>query len=157
MCLWPVDSILSYFSPFQDKAYAIKQELSSSSTQPSSSSKSVKKRLCLILDCLVSHDFGTKTSELINLQHHVIREKKLSEKEAVIIFRDVVRVVQHLHKVRVIWFIAYCVKTGRMLLRMFNIISKGLHAICVLYVHSGMLLRQFNIHQVRFTCSLHTQ
>lgn len=96
------EGVVHHHGFFQDKAYAIKQEISSSSTQPSSSSKSVRKRLCLILDCLVSHDFGTKTSELINLQHHVIREKKLSEKEAVIIFRDVVRVVQHLHKKNIV-------------------------------------------------------
>ena len=58
-----------------------------------------KKRLCLALDCTVSHPFNSKTSDLMNLQHYVIREKKLSEKEAVVIFTDVVRVVEDLHKV----------------------------------------------------------
>ena len=38
----------------------------------------------------------------MNLQHYVIREKKLSEKEAVVIFTDVVRVVEDLHKVSVV-------------------------------------------------------
>ena len=37
------------------------------------------RRVVLVLDCLVSHDFSNKTRDLINLQHHVIREKKLSE------------------------------------------------------------------------------
>lgn len=58
-----------------------------------------RNRLCLVLDCLIPHDFSSKTSDLINLQHYVIKEKKLSEKEAVIIFADIVRIVESLHKV----------------------------------------------------------
>lgn len=59
----------------------------------------IRHRLCLVLDCLCAHDFGTETSDLINLQHYVIREKRLSEREALIIFHDIVRVVECLHKV----------------------------------------------------------
>lgn len=59
-----------------------------------------KNRLCLVLDCLIPHDFSDQNADLINLQHYVIKEKKLSEKEAIIIFYDVVRVVECLHKVR---------------------------------------------------------
>lgn len=59
-----------------------------------------RKRICLVLDCLLPHDFGTSTSELVNLQHYVIKEKKLSEKEAIVIFYDIVRIVDNLHKVR---------------------------------------------------------
>ena len=58
-----------------------------------------KKRLCLVLDCLAAHEFSNKTSDLMNLQHYVIQEKKLSEKEAIIMFSDVVRIVESLHKV----------------------------------------------------------
>lgn len=59
----------------------------------------MKKRLCLVLDCLCAHDFSDKTADLINLQHYVIKEKRLSEREAIVIFYDVVRVVEALHKV----------------------------------------------------------
>ena len=59
----------------------------------------MKKRICLVLDCLCAHDFSDKTADLINLQHYVIKEKRLSEREAIVIFYDVVRVVEALHKV----------------------------------------------------------
>ena len=58
-----------------------------------------RKRLCLVLDCLIPHDFSDQNVDLINLQHYVIKEKKLSEKEAIVIFYDIVRVVECLHKV----------------------------------------------------------
>jgi serine/threonine-protein kinase 40 len=59
----------------------------------------MKHRLCLVLDCLCAHDFSSHSADLLNLQHYVIREKKLSEKETIIIFYDTVRVVDSLHKV----------------------------------------------------------
>ena len=58
-----------------------------------------RKRLCLVLDCLIPHEFSDKNADLINLQHYVIKEKKLTEKEAIVIFYDIVRVVECLHKV----------------------------------------------------------
>ncbi|XP_035226445.1 serine/threonine-protein kinase 40-like isoform X2 [Stegodyphus dumicola] len=61
-----------------------------------------KKRVCLVLDCVCAHDFSTETAFLINLQHYVIREKKLSEKEAILIFYDVVNVVSALHKQNIV-------------------------------------------------------
>lgn len=63
----------------------------------------MKKRICLVLDCLCAHDFSDKTADLINLQHYVIKEKRLSERETIAIFYDVVRVVEALHKVRGCW------------------------------------------------------
>lgn len=63
--------------------------------------RKMKKRICLVLDCLCAHDFSDKTADLINLQHYVIKEKRLSEREAIVIFYDVVRVVEALHKVSV--------------------------------------------------------
>ena len=59
----------------------------------------VKQRLCLVLDCLCAHDFSTRNADLLNLQHYVIREKKLCERETIVIFYDTVRVVESLHKV----------------------------------------------------------
>lgn len=61
-----------------------------------------RNRLCLVLDCLIPHDFSSRTSDLMNLQHYVIKEKKLSEKEAVIIFADIVRIVESLHKKNIV-------------------------------------------------------
>ncbi|XP_008202985.1 probable serine/threonine-protein kinase DDB_G0277165 [Nasonia vitripennis] len=61
-----------------------------------------RQRLCLILDCLICHDFNPNSDELINLQHYVIREKKLSEKESLLIFFDTVRIVACLHKKNIV-------------------------------------------------------
>ncbi|GLV37696.1 AMP-activated protein kinase alpha subunit [Carabus blaptoides fortunei] len=58
----------------------------------------LKERLCLVLDCLTIHDFSCKNMDLINLQHYVIREKKLDEKEAIMIFYNIVRIVEALHE-----------------------------------------------------------
>lgn len=60
-----------------------------------------KKRLCLVLDCITPHDFSAATQHLINLQHYVIREKKLPEMESLVIFRDIVRTVRDIHTVRI--------------------------------------------------------
>ena len=69
-------------------------------TESSRMVKKMKKRICLVLDCLCAHDFSDKTADLINLQHYGIKEKRLSERETVVIFYDVVRVVEALHQVR---------------------------------------------------------
>lgn len=78
----------------QDRAYEIVEEVEANKV------RKMKKRICLVLDCLCAHDFNDKTADLINLQHYVIKEKRLSEREAIVIFYDVVRVVEALHKVR---------------------------------------------------------
>ncbi|CAG2226704.1 SHIK [Mytilus edulis] len=85
-----------------DKFYTIKDEaLEDKESSPILSGQSVprkRRRLCLVLDCLVHHDFSDENQELVNLQHYVIKEKKLSEKEAIIVFLDIVRVVESLHR-----------------------------------------------------------
>ncbi|XP_052757961.1 serine/threonine-protein kinase 40-like [Galleria mellonella] len=58
----------------------------------------VRQRLFLVLDCVTSHQFSEKGSELINLQQYVTKVKKVPEKEAILIFYDIVRVVANLHK-----------------------------------------------------------
>lgn len=62
----------------------------------------MRKRLCLVLDCLTSHDFNPCSDCLINLQHYVIKEKKLSEKESLLIFFNTVRIVSCLHKKNIV-------------------------------------------------------
>lgn len=78
----------------QDRTCELVEDLESSRMV-----RKMKKRICLVLDCLCAHDFSDKTADLINLQHYVIKEKRLSERETVVIFYDVVRVVEALHKV----------------------------------------------------------
>jgi len=56
------------------------------------------RRIVLVLDCVAPHNFSTQTQNLVNLQHHVIREKKLSERETLVIFHNVVKIVESLHK-----------------------------------------------------------
>lgn len=57
-------------------------------------------RVALVLDCLTPHDFSA--SEYINLQHYVIRQKRLAEQEALLVFSHVVRVVAMLHRNNVV-------------------------------------------------------
>lgn len=93
--LWDQDGVVHHHGLFKDQAL---EERVNSQSQLEYTGR-LKKRLCLVLDCLVPHDFSEKTVDLINLQHYVIKEKKLSEKEAVVIFFDIVRIVESLHKV----------------------------------------------------------
>merc|ERR550532_681109 len=76
-------------------------------SNPGNGSKSIYngrklRRICLVLDCLTPNDFTNRTQNLVNLQHHVMREKKLSEREALSIFYNVVCVVNNLHAKNVV-------------------------------------------------------
>lgn len=48
---------------------------------------------------MTAHQFSEKRTELINLQQYVTKVKKVPEREAILIFYDIVRVVANLHKV----------------------------------------------------------
>ena len=56
----------------------------------------------LVLDCLASHDLDPagRYRDLVNLQHYVIKEKRLREKEALELFCGILSTVKSLHKVR---------------------------------------------------------
>jgi len=60
------------------------------------------KRVVLVLDCVAQHSFSNQTQDLVNLQHHVIREKKLSERETLVIFSNVVSIVENLHNKNIV-------------------------------------------------------
>uniref|UniRef100_A0A3Q4GZ73 Serine/threonine-protein kinase 40 n=1 Tax=Neolamprologus brichardi TaxID=32507 RepID=A0A3Q4GZ73_NEOBR len=90
------DGVVHHHGLFQDRAYEIVEDTDANKM------RKMKKRLCLVLDCLCAHDFSDKTADLINLQHYVIKEKRLSEREAIVIFYDVVRVVEALHKKNIV-------------------------------------------------------
>ncbi|XP_058051861.1 serine/threonine-protein kinase 40 isoform X2 [Ahaetulla prasina] len=91
------DGVVHHHGLFQDRTCELVEDLESSRMV-----RKMKKRICLVLDCLCAHDFSDKTAELINLQHYVIKEKRLSERETVVIFYDVVRVVEALHKKNIV-------------------------------------------------------
>ncbi|KAG5858019.1 hypothetical protein ANANG_G00025650 [Anguilla anguilla] len=90
------DGVVHHHGLFQDRAYEMVEDPDSSRV------RRMKKRICLVLDCLCAHDFSDKTADLINLQHYVIKEKRLSERETIVIFYDVVRVVEALHKKNIV-------------------------------------------------------
>lgn len=62
-----------------------------------------RNRFILVLDCLVSHrhDSNGNYRDYINLQHYVIKKKRLEEREALELFLNVLLTVQALHKVGV--------------------------------------------------------
>ncbi|XP_070805482.1 serine/threonine-protein kinase 40 isoform X2 [Pituophis catenifer annectens] len=91
------DGVVHHHGLFQDRTCELVEDLESSRMV-----RKMKKRICLVLDCLCAHDFSDKTADLINLQHYVIKEKRLSERETVVIFYDVVRVVEALHKKNIV-------------------------------------------------------
>lgn len=94
------DGVVHHHGLFKDQAL----EEVEISTQPSKVEMTgrVVQRLCLVLDCLLPHDFSAATSDYVNLQHYVIKEKKLTEKEAVVVFYDIVRIVDNLHKKNIV-------------------------------------------------------
>ncbi len=59
-------------------------------------------RFILVLDCLVAHTYNRDGhyKDFVNLQHYVIKKKRLEEKEALELFYNVVSTVRSLHKVR---------------------------------------------------------
>ncbi|KAM3830187.1 serine/threonine-protein kinase 40 isoform 1-T1 [Vipera latastei] len=91
------DGVVHHHGLFQDRTCELVEELESNRMV-----RKMKKRICLVLDCLCAHDFSDKTADLINLQHYVIKEKRLSERETIVIFYDVVRVVEALHKKNIV-------------------------------------------------------
>lgn len=92
------EGVIHHYGLFKDDAMEEK-ELSSSDVIYTGR---LRRRLCLVLDCLCAHDFNTNNANLVNLQHYVIKEKKLSEREAIIIFYDVVRIVENLHEKNIV-------------------------------------------------------
>ncbi|XP_045154755.1 serine/threonine-protein kinase 40 isoform X1 [Echinops telfairi] len=91
------DGVVHHHGLFQDRTCEVVED-----TEASRMVRKMKKRICLVLDCLCAHDFSDKTADLINLQHYVIKEKRLSERETVVIFYDVVRVVEALHQKNIV-------------------------------------------------------
>ncbi|KAM8975670.1 serine/threonine-protein kinase 40 [Pelodytes ibericus] len=92
------DGVVHHYGLFQDRI----KELVEDAKNVKRLVHITRKRICLVLDCLCAHDYCDKTADLINLQHYVIKEKRLGERETVVIFYDVVRVVEALHKKNIV-------------------------------------------------------
>lgn len=69
------------------------------------------KRMCLVMDCVIPHDFtlrggGPRLNDAIkyniSLQDFVIREKKISERNSLEVFYNIVKVVENLHNRHVV-------------------------------------------------------
>ncbi len=60
-----------------------------------------RNKFVLVLDCLMSHEFDKNGlyKDFINLQHYVIQKKRLQEREALEIFRNVMSTLKDLHQV----------------------------------------------------------
>nr|DBA33648.1 TPA: hypothetical protein GDO54_001297 [Pyxicephalus adspersus] len=91
------DGVVHHHGLFQDRTCEIAEDPDANKLV-----RKMRKRICLVLDCLCAHDFSDKTADLINLHHYVIKEKRLGERETVVIFYDVVRVVEALHKKNIV-------------------------------------------------------
>ncbi|XP_058821449.1 serine/threonine-protein kinase 40-like [Topomyia yanbarensis] len=61
----------------------------------------LKRRLILVLDCVHSHEFCERSAAYVNLQKHV-QTHKFSEIEALMVFYEIVKVVEQLHQRNVI-------------------------------------------------------
>lgn len=93
-------SITYLFPPFQD--YAFEEEAAAKTGGRSTEfvyTGRVKRRIVLVVDCLSAHDFDDKSSVFINLQQYVIREKNLSEIKTMLVFYEIIKIVENLHKV----------------------------------------------------------
>lgn len=62
----------------------------------------------LVLDCLVAHEYNSdgRYKDYINLQHYIIKKKKLHEREALEMFCNILTTVQMLHAVSVFGSVA---------------------------------------------------
>lgn len=90
------ENVIHHHGFFKDRA--LEERPSSASDRKMVYTGRLIERACLVLDCLVAHDYSQNTADLINLQHYVIREKKLNEREAALILFNTVKVVHSLHE-----------------------------------------------------------
>ncbi|XP_059610192.1 uncharacterized protein LOC132257343 [Phlebotomus argentipes] len=62
----------------------------------------LKRRIILVVDCVTAHEFCDKTSVFINLQQYLIREKTLSENRTLLIFYEIIKIVENLHRKNIV-------------------------------------------------------
>lgn len=57
-------------------------------------------KLCLVLDCYLRHEFDNK-HYFTNLQHYIIKQKQLNERESLALLYKIFKIVENIHKVSV--------------------------------------------------------
>lgn len=60
------------------------------------------KRLTLVLDCVFPHDFCARSQDYVNLQIHLITLKRMTDRMAMPIFLEIVKIVEHFHERNII-------------------------------------------------------
>lgn len=69
---------------------------------PVAGSEEEIERVILALDCYHPHVYNDTSGERVNLQQHVIKQKRLSEKEALKLFHEIVTIISKMHAVSIL-------------------------------------------------------
>jgi hypothetical protein len=60
--------------------------------------KENSEKLCLVLDCYLRHEYDIK-HYFTNLQHYIIKQKSLNEREALALLYKIFKIIEIIHKV----------------------------------------------------------
>lgn len=96
-----LDGVIHHHGLFCDYALEEKQIENADRTVQWIYTGRVKRRLILVLDCVHAHEFCERSSAYVNLQKYV-QTHKFSEIEALIVFYEIVKVVEQLHQRNII-------------------------------------------------------
>ncbi|XP_053694730.1 serine/threonine-protein kinase 40-like [Sabethes cyaneus] len=96
-----LDGVIHHHGLFCDYALEEKQLETADRTAQWIYTGKVKRRLILVLDCVHAHEFCERSAAYVNLQKYV-QTHKFSELEALMVFYEIVKVVEQLHERNVI-------------------------------------------------------
>ncbi|XP_050077005.1 serine/threonine-protein kinase par-1-like [Anopheles maculipalpis] len=91
-----LDGVIHQHGFFSDYAFEERQIERDDGTVESIYTGRIRRRLILVLDCVHAHEFCDESSAYISLQRH-ISVARLSERKALKLFYEVVKVVEQLH------------------------------------------------------------
>ncbi|XP_052892636.1 uncharacterized protein LOC128300566 isoform X2 [Anopheles moucheti] len=91
-----LDGVIHQHGFFSDYAFEERQIERDDGTVHSIYTGRIRRRLILVLDCVHAHEFCDESSAFISLQRH-ISLARLSERDALELFYEVVKVVEQLH------------------------------------------------------------
>uniref|UniRef100_A0A182WG94 Serine/threonine-protein kinase 40 n=1 Tax=Anopheles minimus TaxID=112268 RepID=A0A182WG94_9DIPT len=91
-----LDGVIHQHGFFSDYAFEERQIERDDGTVHSIYTGRIRRRLILVLDCVHAHEFCDESSAYISLQRH-ISVARLSERDALELFYEVVKVVEQLH------------------------------------------------------------
>ncbi|XP_055547426.1 serine/threonine-protein kinase 40-like [Wyeomyia smithii] len=96
-----LDGVIHHHGLFCDYALEEKQIETADRTVQWIYTGRVKRRLILVLDCVHAHEFCERSAAYVNLQKYV-QTHKFSELEALMVFYEIVKVVEQLHQRNII-------------------------------------------------------